>query len=41
MVTVTVMGGTLERDVVMAVMSQDGTAIGKEGMQGYVEHMKD
>ena len=32
MVTVTVMGGTLERDVVVTVTSHDGTAKGKDGM---------
>ena len=31
-VTVTVMNGTLEREVVLTVMSSDGTARGEDGM---------
>ena len=33
MVTVTVMNGTLEREVVLTVASSDGTARGEDGMR--------
>ena len=32
-VTVTLLNGTLERDVVLTVTSSDGTAKGKDGMR--------
>ena len=32
-ITVTVMGGTLEREVVVTVMSHDGTAKGTDGIR--------